>query len=525
MFIAISLATLSSTILLEAAKYLGGKAASDFLYKRIKKKLKEKYKLKVNEEGISEKGLEQFREVLQEELQAFGIGKKEIDFMIMKSVQKLSDEHGMILNKMENIESLLIELTTGLLYDAHVSMSDVPIEVGEKLFERFLIGDKKAEEKIEEYIEDQHFSSYLKETMLRYKPIQEAYQYEELMAKRFLRHFKGDTKEEIDQLALFAEIWGLIGSKTLDANKVLEAIVIKLLKDVSESTEIELPNLLKFLHLLDLCDSLSKLDYDTKSQIIMFLKVNINDAPFYRRMEIAYFLMKFSVNEPEIMENVSEALSELAKQKYSDKFVEQTVSVNKRILRFFKKKANLDVERSMKVIRSLTRRFEKRKFSRETSLLEGQLTRVLVETDLLATQMMEQKIKIPITELREVVVALINTLIKAKDNDKLSAQLRFKIWQVIDNSIYILNRLAVKNTQEILKNWEIDLAKKYGFYSEDWGLYRRKSKDELEETVKKIKLNESFIKKIEIEKKLSAIEDLPEPPREEKVIRAEKTDT
>ncbi|UJG40442.1 MAG: hypothetical protein K9W45_11440 [Candidatus Heimdallarchaeum aukensis] len=515
MFIAVSFASLMSTILFEAGKFLGGKAAGDFLYKRIKKKL-QKNKIDVDQEGISEKGLELFRNVLQEELQAFGIKQKEIDFLIIKSVQKLSDEHGMILEKMETIESLLVELTTGLLYDAHVGLSDVPVEVGEKLFERFISGDKKAEEKIEEYIEDEHFSSYLKKSMKKYKPIQKAYQHEELLVKRFLRHFKGE-KGDIDQLALFSELWALIGAKNLETNKILESIVFKLLKEIAETKEIGLSNLLKFLHLLDLADSLTKLDFDTRSQIILFLKVNLEEVSYYTKMEIAYFLMKFSINEPEVMESVSVALEELSKQKYSDKFVEESVSLSKRIIRFFRRNAKVDVERSLKVINSLSKRFEKRKFSRSTSLLEGQLTRTLAETNLLAVKIVDEY-NYPEEELRRTVIRLINSLIKAKDKEELSSEHRLRIWQIIDNCIFILNRIAIRNTKKILDNWELNLAKKYGLYSKDWGLYKRKTDDELEKVVKNIRLNEAFIKKVELEKKLSKIEELPEPPIKEKKL-------
>ncbi|MHA1864955.1 MAG: hypothetical protein ACTSVB_09285 [Candidatus Heimdallarchaeaceae archaeon] len=523
MFIAVSFASLMSTILIEAGKFLGGKVAGDFLYKRIKKKL-QKNKIDVDQEGISEKGLELFRNVLQEELQAFGIKQKEIDFLIIKSVQKLSDEHGMILEKMETIESLLVELTTGLLYDAHVGLSNVPVEVGEKLFERFISGDKKAEEKIEEYIEDEHFSSYLKKSMEKYKPIQKAYQHEELLVKRFLRHFKGEKSEEIDQLALFSELWALIGAKNLETNKILESIVFKLLKDIAETKEIGLSNLLKFLHLLDLADSLTKLDFDTRSQIILFLKVNLGEVSYYTKMEIAYFLMKFSINEPEVMESVSEALEELSKQKYSDKFVEESVSLSKRIIRFFRRNAKVDVERSLKVINSLSKRFEKRKFARSTSLLEGQLTRTLAETNLLAVKIVDEY-DYSVEELRKTIIRLINSLIQAKDKEELSSEHRIKAWQIIDNCIFILNRIAIKNTKKILDNWELNLAKKYGLYSKDWGTYKRKTDEELEKVVKSIRLNEAFIKKVELEKKLSTIEELPEPPIKEIKLKSDEKES
>ncbi|MHA1352766.1 MAG: hypothetical protein ACTSPP_08280 [Candidatus Heimdallarchaeaceae archaeon] len=59
-------------------------------------------------------------------------------------------------------------------------------------------------------------------------------------------------------------------------------------------------------------------------------------------------------------------------------------------------------------------------------------------------------------------------------------------------------------------------------YSKDWGLYKRKTDDELEKVVKNIRLNEAFIKKVELEKKLSKIEELPEPPIKEKKISTDE---
>ena len=87
----------------------------------------------------------------------------------------------------------------------------------------------------------------------------------------------------------------------------------------------ELQNLLRFLHLLDITDSLKNLDEVTKKSIIVFLTRKIEASPYYIQLEIAYFLMKLDNKEGShvLVEVVERALSELQKQKYSDKFVKE----------------------------------------------------------------------------------------------------------------------------------------------------------------------------------------------------------
>ena len=138
MFIEVTVGTFIFGILIEIAKRFGGQAAGDFLYKRIKTKFKKKYKKDIEQELLNAESLEEFREILKEELGPFGVRKKEIDILILKGVQGLSKEHDIIIDKIDRIEGLILNLTTSIVYEAQMSGTEVPIELSEKLIERFL---------------------------------------------------------------------------------------------------------------------------------------------------------------------------------------------------------------------------------------------------------------------------------------------------------------------------------------------------------------------------------------------------
>ena len=520
MFLSVPLGSLITAILLETAKSLGGKVAAEFLMKRIKQKFKKKHKVDIEKEGVTFKDLEQFRAILQEELLSYGIKKKEIDFLILKGIQKLSSEHDILLHKMENIEGLLTKLTASLHYEAFLSGSDVPREMNDKLFEQFILGEKSAENTIREYIDDDHYSQKFGGSLVRYVPVQQAYIAEDALVKRFLEHFDRES-DQIDQLALFTELWALIGSKTASNSRILKGIVVEILQKSEYAFNIDISNMLRFLYLLDLTNSLDLVDSRTRALIIDFLKKNLTDAPYYKQIEICYYLMKFEDKTPELITTVETALNKLSSQKFSNKFVKESTFISKRILNYFQKQTDVNVNRSVRVLQSLVKKFEKRSFERSTALLEGQLTRTLSETNILATKISEKFDDESLGALKRALLDLVCRLLQVSDKPRISHEHRILVWKIIDNCVYILNKVAITNAVTTLDNWEVNLAKKNGIYSEDWGEYRKKSREEIEKMLKDFKVTKAFIEKAELEQRKTQAEELPEPPKEKtrKLIR------
>ncbi len=514
MFIAVTAGSFMLSILLEAVKRLGGQTAADFLYKRVKLKFKKKHNKDIEEELLSADNLEEFREILKEELGPFGVKNKEIDIMILKGVQKLSNEHDLIINKIDKIEGLIINLTTSILYDVQVSGSEVPIELSETLFEKYLTGEEKSEQQIEEYIRDGHISPEVKKTLKKYEPFRQTYSHESLIVERFLRHFEVD-EDQINQLAMLSDLWSIIGAECLQCNQMISDIVIELLHNKKVSEGLSLTNLLRFLHLLDTSNALDKINAKTRREVELFLKKEIEEVPYYSQIELAYFLMKLEISDVGILGLVENALNSLTHQKYSDRFVKESVSINKKILTYFQNETEVDVKHSLRTLNSLVKRFEVRKFSKSTTLLEGQLTRTLSETNLLASNIPDTIDNESIKSLKQTLVDLSDTLVKNVDKDILGEKIRIQIWKIIDNCVYIINKLSITNTKQILENFEVDIAKKQGIFSEDWGEYRRKSTEEIKSTLRQIKISKSFYQKVETEKKLTDIKDLPEPPKKE----------
>ncbi|OLS29475.1 MAG: hypothetical protein HeimAB125_22460, partial [Candidatus Heimdallarchaeota archaeon AB_125] len=297
-----------------------------------------------------------------------------------------------------------------------------------------------------------------------------------------------------------------------------------ILSNKSVSEELSLTNLLRFLHLLDTSDALDQIDEEIKKEVDKLLMKEIKTAPYYTQLELAYFLMKLDNSNGEILGFVEKALTELTNQKYSDKFVKESISINKKILTYFQNETEIDVKSSTRALRSLVKRFEVRKFAKSTALLEGQLTRTLSETNLIASNLPDVLDIESLKSLKQTISDLTDTLVQNVDKETMSDKIRVQIWQIIDNCVFIINKMSIVNTKQILHDFEVDIAKKQGIYSEDWGEYQRKSTEEIKETLRKIKLSKSFYKKVETEKRLTDIQGLPDPPKamKKKEIRKEE---
>lgn len=514
MLVATSLGGLLASLLFEVAKNIGGRTASEFILKKIKSKFKQKYHKDPDEESISDENLAIIRKLLHEELEAYGITAKQVDMLLMKAVKQLSEDHAKILKKLDIVEGLLVKLSATLLYEAHMEGTEVPDGLSEKLFERFIAGDKAAEKKIEEYIKQGDYAFSFREKLKKYEPIRKAYKQEDVIVSRFLKQFAESEDKSVGELALFAELWAFIGSPTLDTNLILEKITLQLL-DSATIEETDPTHILKFLHLLDMTDALGKLSFQAQSFLISFLTSAIQQAEYYKQIEMAYFLMKMDAVFPELFEIVEKAMSELSKQRFSDKFVKESVAIDKKILGFFRKQSKVDVSLSLRALKSLVKRFQRRQFKRSTALLHGQLTRTLAETNLLAANIDTIELDEDSLEgLKQTLLDLVDVLIKAPDSEKLSEEVRILIWKNIDNCLFIINRLAIQNTKSALKDFEIDLAKFHGIYSSDLGVYERKSAREIKTVLRKLKISQALIKKAEEEKKKEIIRDFPEPPAE-----------
>jgi len=520
MFIEVTVGTFIFGILAEIGKRLGGQAAGDFLYKRIKTKFKKKHRKDIEQDLVDAETLEEFRDILKQELGPFGIKNKEIDILILKGVQNLSKDHDIIINKIDRLEGLIIKLTTSILYETQMSGSEVPIEMSSNLFEKFLSMDEEAEKQINEYIKDEHYPVKLKQSLNKYEPFRQAYSHEIILVERFLRHFEEDEKQ-INKLAMLSDLWSILGSKSLSSNMMVSEIILEILTKNDVTKEVSLSNLLKFLHLLDTSDALDKIDEEVKNEVEKYLSEEIEKAPYYNQLELAYFLMKLGNSNPKILKYVEDAITELTKQKYSDDFVKESISVNKKILSYFKNETEINVKKTTKVLSSLVKRLQIRKYAKSTALLEGQLIRTLSETNLIAANINDFLDKESLKALTQTISDLTDTLVQNVDKDSLSDKIRVHIWKIIDNCVYIVNRITILNTKQILDNFEMDIAKKQGIYSKDWGEYQRKSTKEIEKTLKEIKVSKSFYKMVETEKMIKDIKGLPEPPKKTKERESE----
>jgi len=115
-FIGLTVGSLIKQILADyTANMAKKKLAKSFLIERIDKKLEHKYGKEFLKSKLDDRKLEDVRKVIHEELSAYS-SQKDLDQLIVNSVQRLSDEHQQILNKLDNVESLLEKISIPLAY-------------------------------------------------------------------------------------------------------------------------------------------------------------------------------------------------------------------------------------------------------------------------------------------------------------------------------------------------------------------------------------------------------------------------
>jgi hypothetical protein len=206
------------------------KLAKSFLIERIDKKLENKYGKEFLKSKLDDKKLEEIRQVIHDELSDYS-PKKDLDQLVVNSVQKLSDEHQQILSKLDNVESLLEKISIPLAYNlTKESEHDVPEELLTGLLEGSIKGSSSSEKVLEELIQEKQVPTDVYETLKEFEFIKRVNEIGETEISRLVKKFT-NTPSEINSLSTLMEISSLLTGSNEELENFVSEFVFKMISE------------------------------------------------------------------------------------------------------------------------------------------------------------------------------------------------------------------------------------------------------------------------------------------------------
>jgi len=155
----------------------------------------------------------------------------------------------------------------------------------------------------------------------------------------------------------------------------------------------------------------------------------------------------------------------------------------------------------MRTLRLLIKRLDKRKFVRNTQLLTYQLERLITEINLLVAYFEKKDpAEEDLNELVEILQLLLEILNRPNILN-LNLKTKKQIVECMDSAYYLYDLLAVRNSWNLLNNYQLDIK---SLYTPTLGNYKRISADQVALTNS---LAEYSRKRVELTDR-----ELPSPP-------------
>jgi hypothetical protein len=484
------------------------KLAKSFLIERIDKKLEKKYGKEFLKNKLSDQYLEEIRNVIHEELSAYS-SKKDLDQLIVNSVAKLSDEHQQILNKLDNVESLLEKISIPLAYSlTKESEHAVPEDLLTGLLEGSLKGRDSSNKVLKELTQENQVPSEVSDTLKEYEFIKRVNEASENEITRLVKKFTYKP-EEINSLSTLMEISSLLTGSNENIENLVSEFVFKLISEGINTPVIE-DSVISFCFLVQ---KLGKLDLISESDRLILnslLKKSINRINDPTRMLESYFLLSALDMAADIDSTfMKEIIERHHKQGYnSTKEMAGQLRVSGRIAKFLKRIGfrPSKPDTALRTIKNIIRKLDKRKFLRSTQLLKYQLERLTTEMNLLiAFFEKEEPSQIDLKEIIELLQMLLEIL-NRPNIAQLDLETRKRVIELMDTSCYLYDILAIRNSWSLLHSFKLDVQ---SLYSPTLGSYNRVTTDE-----------SAFNRSLHdySRKRLKNIErDLPSPPRKKKI--------
>jgi hypothetical protein len=478
-FAGLTVAALIKAVVAEyTADMAKNKLAKSFLIERIDSKLEKKFGKHFLRDKLTPDNLKDVRETIHEELGAFS-SNLDTDQLISSSIQQLSDEHHQLLAKIERVESLLEKIVLPTSYILSKETGDeIPQELIQGLLEGSLQGKEKSNRVLNELLEEQRLPEETQGFLQDHSFVQKITEDGEKEMSRIVNKF-AFSPEEINSLSTLMDISALMIGSNEQLNDIISAFVFRLIEQGLDTSLIE-NSIIAFSFLVY---RIGKLDYLSESDKILlssFLKKNMNAIENPTRILESYFLLTELGHSSDIDPNfVLDILERHYKQGISStKEMTNQLKVSGRLARFLRKLKlkSYNPKNSMKTLRILIKRLDKRKFVRSTKLLSFQLDRLTTEMNLLIAHW--ENTGFSDTEDLTELVGLLQLLLDILNRPNvlnLDLKTRQRIIECMDSAYYLYDLLAIRNSWKLLNNFQLNIK---SLHSPTLGEYKRVIKNQ-----------------------------------------------
>ncbi|MHA1974206.1 MAG: hypothetical protein ACTSW1_14500 [Candidatus Hodarchaeales archaeon] len=448
------------------------KLANSFLIERMDSKLEKRFGKDFLKKKLTPQRLEEIRELIHEELGAFS-PKKDLDELIVTSLNKLGDEHQAILAKLDNVESLLEKVAIPLAYTlAKESEQEIPEELLTGLLEGTLQGRTSSERVLQQLIEEKKISPEVTNTIKEFDFIKKLNNTNDSEIAHIVKKFTY-SPEEINSLSTLMDISALLAGPSEDIKNVISEFVFKMISEGVDTPLIE-NSVISFSFLIQRLGKLDLLSESDRLLLASFLKKNVQAIEDPTRMLESYFLLSSMGLADDIDSTfIKEVVERYHRQgTNTTKEMKGQLRVSSRLARFLRKIGfkSIDTKRSLRTIRTLIKRLDKRKFIRSTQLLKYQLERLTSEINLLIAffekETTEQATIDEVVELMQMLLEILNR----PRVFELDLDTRKKVIELMDSSYFLYDLLAMRNSWLLLSEFQMNVK---SLYSPTLGSYKR----------------------------------------------------
>ncbi|MFW9778126.1 MAG: hypothetical protein ACFFE8_04665 [Candidatus Heimdallarchaeota archaeon] len=511
-FAGLTVAALIKQIILDSTANMAKKSlARSYLVKRIDTKLEKKYGKNFLKEKLSDVNMEGVREIVHEELSAYLPRKVDVDQLIVNSIQTLSDDHQVILDKLDNVETLLEKISIPLAFrisKSNLEEDDIPESLLTGLLEGAIVGKEESQLVLKELTEDQVISKEAAKAIESVKFIQRINRVADTEISRLVRRFT-HTPEEINSLNTLMEISALLTGSNKQLEDVVSEFVFKLISDGLNTKTIE-DAVVSFSFLVHRLGKLNNLSRSDQILLGTFLRRGVQQVDDPTRMIESYFLLT-QLNQagdidPQFVIEVLEAHQKRGVN--TTREMAGQLRVTGKIARFIRRLGlrKTKPEASLRTISILIKKLDKRKFVRTTKLLKYQLERLTSEMNLMSAYFDSEIRTEPSQENLDGIIELLQILfeiLSRKEVYQLDIPTLRLVVELLDSSYYLYDLLAVRNSWALLTKYQLNVR---SIYSPTLERYKKITPDE---TKLNIALHEFSRKRI-----VEAEQELPSPPRQ-----------
>jgi len=472
-FAGLTVASLIKTVVAEYTANMGRrKIAQSFLIERMDSKLEKKFGKDFLKDKLTPHHLKEVREAIHEELGAYS-STRDLDCLITNSIQKLSNEHQQIFTKLERVESLLEKISIPLSYMiSKETGEEVPEALLQGLLEGSLLGKHRSEHVLNELIDEKRIPTTTLSSLENYKFIEKLVVEGETEMNRIIDKFTS-SPEEINSLGTLMDISALMVGPNEQLNSIIFEFVFRLIEQGLESSLIE-KSIVAFSFLIHRLGKLDTLSESDRLLLKSFLKKNVTDIDNPTRLLESYFLLAELGYANDVNPNfVLEVMDRHYKKGLNTtREMNNQLHISGRLARFLRRiglKSSKPTS-SMRTIRMLIKKLDKRKFVRNTQLLTYQLDRLTTEVNLVISYFEKtDPSEEDLNELVELLQLLFEILNRPKIT-KLNLKTKKRIIELMDASYYLYDLLAFRNSWNLLNNYQINIK---SLYTPTLGTYQR----------------------------------------------------